>query len=164
MLTGSFRHKGRMWRLKDRRLRHDFCKHWRSCRRASNKRCTWSFTRNSACEKRQSQWASHWVARANITTEGRNDCANLWDNLRLIMELSGEEKKIRASFLELKLEDERVAPQFSAMSNRAHRSGARQQIAFDFRTAAAVVTICFALFLVALSSKRPRSDYLGTAA
>jgi len=84
------------------------------------------------------------------------------------MELSGEEKKIRASFLELKLEDERVAPQFAAMLNRAHRSGARQQIAFDFRTAVVVVTICFALFLLALSSKRwqpgPQSNYLVTTA
>jgi hypothetical protein len=83
------------------------------------------------------------------------------------MELSGEEKRIRASFLELKLEDERVAPQFAAMSNRAHRSGARQQIAFDFRIAAAVVTICFALFSLALLAKRwqpgPRSNYLVTA-
>ena len=83
------------------------------------------------------------------------------------MELSGEEKKIRASFLELKLEDERVAPQFAAMLNRAHRSGAHQQIAFDFRLAAAVVTICFALFSLALLAKRwqpgPRSNYLVTA-
>ena len=79
------------------------------------------------------------------------------------MELSGEEKRIRASFLELKLEDESVTPQFATMSNRAHCSEARQRTAFNFRIAAAVVIIGFGLFSLVLLSRRwqrgPRSNY-----
>ena len=70
------------------------------------------------------------------------------------MELSGEEKRIRASFLELRLEDERVTPQFAAVWNRAHFRRARRQTALDFRIAAAVVIVCFALFSLALLSRR----------
>jgi hypothetical protein len=79
------------------------------------------------------------------------------------MELSGEEKRIRASFLELRLEDERVTPQFSAVWNRAHFRRARRQTALAFRIAAAVVIVCFAFFSLALLSRRwqrsPRSNY-----
>jgi hypothetical protein len=70
------------------------------------------------------------------------------------MELSGEEKRIQASFLELGLEDERVTPQFADVWNRANLRRARQRSALDFRIAAAVVTICLALFSLALLSRR----------
>ena len=69
------------------------------------------------------------------------------------MELSGGEKRIRASFRELRLEDERVVPRFTAVWNRAHLSSTRREIAFDFRIAAAVVIVCLAVFSLALLSR-----------
>ena len=78
------------------------------------------------------------------------------------MELSGEEKRIRASFRELRLEDERVTPRFAAVWNRAHFRSARRQTALGFRVAAAVVIVCLAVFSLALLSRHwqrnPRSN------
>ncbi|MGH9928981.1 MAG: hypothetical protein ACREA9_07100 [Pyrinomonadaceae bacterium] len=78
------------------------------------------------------------------------------------MELSGEEKKIRASFRELRLEDERVTPRFAVVWNRAHLS-TRRQTALNFRLAAAAVIVCLAVFSLALLSRywqrNPRSNY-----
>ncbi len=69
------------------------------------------------------------------------------------MELSGDEKRIRASFRELRLEDERVTPRFAAVWNRAHFRSARRETALDFRIAAAVVIVCLAVFSLALLSR-----------
>ena len=81
------------------------------------------------------------------------------------MELSGGEKRIRASFRELRLEDERVVPRFAAVWNRAHLSSARRRTAFDFRIAAAVVIVCLAVFSLALLSRywqrNPELNYAG---
>ena len=78
------------------------------------------------------------------------------------MELGGEEKKIRASFHELRLEDERITPRFATVWNRAHSSSVRRQTAIDFRVAATVVIVCLAVFSLALLSKywqrNPRSN------
>jgi hypothetical protein len=77
------------------------------------------------------------------------------------MALSGEERRIRASFLELRLEDELVMPRFAAVWNRAHFKSARRKTAVDFRMAVAVVIVCFALLSLALLSRpwqrNPRS-------
>ena len=79
------------------------------------------------------------------------------------MELSGVEKRIRASFRELRLEDERITPRFAAVWNGAHFRSARRQTALDFRIAAAMLVVCFALFSLALISRywqrNPRSNY-----
>ena len=79
------------------------------------------------------------------------------------MELSGEEKRIQASFHELRLEDERIAPLFAAVWNRAHLSSTRRRSALGFRIAAAVVIVCLAVFSLALLSRywqrNPRSNY-----
>ena len=78
------------------------------------------------------------------------------------MELSGEEKRIQASFHELRLEDERITPRFTAVWNRAHLSSARRRTALDFRIAAVVVIVCLAVFSLALLSRyvqrNPRSN------
>ncbi|HEY3038768.1 MAG TPA: hypothetical protein VGJ66_08525 [Pyrinomonadaceae bacterium] len=77
------------------------------------------------------------------------------------MALSGEERRIRALFRELRLEDERVMPRFAAVWNRAHIKSARRKTAVDFRMAVAVVIVCFALFSLAFLSRhwqrKPRS-------
>ena len=79
------------------------------------------------------------------------------------MELSGTEKKIQASFRELRLEDERVTPRFAVVWNRAHLSSAGRQTAVDFRVAVAVVIVCLGVFSLALLSRyrqrSPRSNY-----
>ena len=79
------------------------------------------------------------------------------------MELSGEEKKIRASFRELRLADALVTPRFAVVWNRAHFKSARRHTARNFRIAAAVAVVCFALFSLALISRHwqrnPRSNY-----
>ncbi|MGH9871098.1 MAG: hypothetical protein ACRD9S_01385 [Pyrinomonadaceae bacterium] len=79
------------------------------------------------------------------------------------MELSGEEKRIRASFRELRLGDERVTPRFAEVWNRAKLRSARRQIALDFRLAVALVIVCFALLSLALLSRHwernPQSSY-----
>ena len=79
------------------------------------------------------------------------------------MELSGEDKRIQASFHELRLEDDRFTPRFAAVWNRAHLGSARRRTAFDFRIAAAVVIVCLAVFSLALLSRHwqrnPGSNY-----
>ena len=69
------------------------------------------------------------------------------------MELSGEDKRIRASFHELRIEDERITPRFAAVWNRAHLSSTRRQTALNFRLAAAVVIVCLAVFSLALLAR-----------
>ena len=69
------------------------------------------------------------------------------------MELSGEDKRIRASFHELRIEDERITPRFTAVWNRAHLSSTRRHTALNFRIAAAVVIVCLAVFSLTLLSR-----------
>ena len=79
------------------------------------------------------------------------------------MELSGAEKRIRASFRELRLADERATPQFAAVWDRAHFRSERRRTALDFRLAAALVIVCLALLSLALLSRHwehsSRSSY-----
>lgn len=62
------------------------------------------------------------------------------------MELTGNEKKIQALFRELKLEDERVAPGFVRVWNRAQATSLRPRrafkISFALATALLVITLC----------------------
>ena len=78
------------------------------------------------------------------------------------MELSGEEKRIQASFHELRLEDERITPRFATVWNRAHSSSTRRQTELAFRIAAVVVIVCLAVSSLALLSRyvqrNPRSN------
>jgi hypothetical protein len=66
------------------------------------------------------------------------------------MELAGDEKKIQALFRELKLEDERVAPAFSKLWNRAQSESRQSRPAMrtSFAVAAAVlvITLCTLAF------------------
>ena len=78
------------------------------------------------------------------------------------MELSGDEKRIQASFHELRLEDERITPRFATVWNRAHLGSARRQTTLGFRIAAAVVIVCLAVSSLVLLSRywqrNPRSN------
>ena len=69
------------------------------------------------------------------------------------MELSGGEKRIQASFRELRLEDERITPRFAVVWNRAQLSSGGRQTAVHFRVAVAVVIVCLAVFSLALLSR-----------
>jgi hypothetical protein len=63
------------------------------------------------------------------------------------MELPGNEKKIQALFRELKLEDERVAPVFARVWNRAEAASQRPRHAFKIS-----FVLATALLLIALGS------------
>jgi hypothetical protein len=62
------------------------------------------------------------------------------------MELAGNEKKIQALFRELKLADERLAPEFIKVWNRAQATSPRLspgfKISFVVATALVVITLC----------------------
>lgn len=64
------------------------------------------------------------------------------------MELAGNEKKIQALFRELKLADERVAPEFISVWNRAQ--AARPLASGVFKLSLAVATTLFLIVLSAL--------------
>jgi len=70
------------------------------------------------------------------------------------MELIGEETKIQDLFRELRVEDARFAPRFSAVWNRAEARVNRPSRLFKFAFAAATVLLAFALFSLPWWSKR----------
>jgi hypothetical protein len=70
------------------------------------------------------------------------------------MELVGEEKRIQALFLELKLEDECLTPRFSALWSHAPATVIRPPRAFRLSFAIAAVLAACAVFSLALWSRR----------
>lgn len=66
------------------------------------------------------------------------------------MELVGEEKKIRALFCELKLEDEHITPRFTRMWIRAQSRTPGPRHAFNLALVAAAVLLGFSLFSLAI--------------
>ena len=70
------------------------------------------------------------------------------------MELIGDEKRIQALFRELKLEDEYIAPRFSAVWNHAPARGIRPRQTFKLSFAIAAVLLACAVFSLALWSGR----------
>ena len=70
------------------------------------------------------------------------------------MASSGEEKRIRTLFHELRLADERAAPQFAEVLGRNQISSKRMRTSLNLRLALAVLLACFALLSLALLSKR----------
>lgn len=70
------------------------------------------------------------------------------------MTSSGEEKRIRALFHELRLKDERAAPQFAEVFGRKRICSTRLPKPLNLRFASAVLLACFALLSLALRSKR----------
>jgi hypothetical protein len=69
------------------------------------------------------------------------------------MERAGNEKKIRALFRELKLEDERAQPGFAGVWNRAQATSPRPRRAFKLSFAAATALLFITFCSVALWSR-----------
>jgi hypothetical protein len=70
------------------------------------------------------------------------------------MELIGDEKRIQALFRELKIEDERITPRFSAVWNHAPVRGIRLPQTFRLSFAIAMVLLACAVFSLAVWSRR----------
>lgn len=79
------------------------------------------------------------------------------------MTSTGEERRIRALFHELRLEDERAAPQFAEIFGRHQTRRTRLRTSLNLRHALAVLLACFALLaLDLLAQHRQRSRQPGT--
>lgn len=72
------------------------------------------------------------------------------------MELSGEEKKLRALFSELKAADEQATPHFSATWNRA-KTGPRKTRVFNPAFVAAILLVAFGVVAFAVWSRYSRT-------
>src|SRR5262245_4584749 len=93
-----------------------------------------------------------WARLERIMSAERKGFDNSWKNRKRFMNLSGDEKRIRQLFLELRLEEERRAPAFAGVL-RAMVSGTtrRQQRNVSIKLAlAATALIVFVLAAIAI--------------
>ncbi|MCU1267504.1 MAG: hypothetical protein JWM21_3822 [Acidobacteria bacterium] len=74
------------------------------------------------------------------------------------MELVGNEKKILALFHELKLADERLAPEFSSVWNHARATSPSSSRVFKFSLAAATVLVVITLCSLVFWSRHSQLD------
>ena len=70
------------------------------------------------------------------------------------MELAGDEKRIQALFRELKLEDERVAPEFIRVWSRAQALKQKPRATLKSSFAVAVILVVVTLFALAFWSRK----------
>lgn len=69
------------------------------------------------------------------------------------MELVGEEKRIRALFCELKLDDEDITPGFTTVWAGVQSRTLRSRSAFSFQSVTATMLLVFTFFFLALLSR-----------
>jgi hypothetical protein len=87
------------------------------------------------------------AARVDITSAVRNGCVKHWIERESIMELGGDEKRIRALFCELSVEHQIITPRFEKLWQRAAATRPAQT-----RKLNAIVAVVAAVIIVAAVS------------
>src|SRR5260221_8521972 len=91
----------------------------------------------------------------------RRSCASRYKEWKWVMEIIGDDKKIRALFSEAKLADAQATPGFTSLLNRAQSRALRPRRAFKLSFAAVTALLVCALISLAVWSQysQPRATY-----
>src|SRR5205814_8300797 len=91
----------------------------------------------------------------------RKSCASRYKEWKWVMEIIGDDKKIRALFSEAKLADTQATPGFTSLLNRAQSRALRPRRAFKLSFAAVTALLVCALISLAVWSQysQPRPTY-----
>src|SRR5256885_1919163 len=82
----------------------------------------------------------------------KRSCASRWQEWKWVMEIIGDDKKIRALFSEARVADEAAAPSFVSVWHRAQSRALKPRRAFKLSFAAATAVLVLALGSVAVWS------------